>query len=137
MAAWATSCSKAFAFAEHLQKLAGLNRGDLQPAPDLESDVHPGATEELNKTLTPHLFGYDAGRFHCGCDPRQLASLKFQMHGDRFVAAMPFKPLLDHIVQEKVLDRVSYSSIRNWLMHNLGDDLIKQLRRGKVPISIV
>ena len=121
-------------FALHLQKKALISWAVRDP-PDVQGSPHANASFELAKTLQPHLYGYEGvGRVHSGCDPRQLASVKFQRQGERLVCAIPFKALLDHLTGTQALERTSYSSMREWLETNMSEKVVKEFHDAGVPL---
>lgn len=100
----------------------------VRSLPEVSSAKHAEAAAELKKAVAPHLYGYNPGAQHVGCDARQLASIKLQMQGDRFLVCAPFKELSSYLAKQPDFDGkpVTYTAVRN-LMRDMNVDIARSL----------
>ena len=104
------------AFGEALRRLAGCD-GVARDLPDVASAKHPNAEAEMAKTVQPHLYGYQAGTRHAGCEPRQISSLKFQIEGERFVVFVNIAALFEFLKTQPQFQAtgITYSRARSYM----------------------
>ena len=136
------------ALAQRLLKLSSINGFTLDP-PDKEvlgQQMH----ELVEKAMKPHFYRYKAGKPQAaGSDPRQLASLKAQFVGSRFIVASPIHLLAKYVARRSTAaaqegegdnvddafdpSRASYAECRALLL-NLNTDLAKDMAEAGVSL---